>query len=140
MALNFDRSLEPHYGVAEKLSPRVARLLACNPSPFTFRGTGVYILGAGDQVAVIDPGPDLPAHVAALKQALDGRRVSHILVTHTHKDHSPAAQALKEWSGAPTYGFGPAIAKGEEGSWRGDESHDRLFTPDIRVTDGERLM
>ena len=88
------------------LSPLVARLLARNPGIFTFRGTGVYLIGT-DPVAVIDPGPDLPEHCAALERALRGRRVSHILVTHTHNDHSPAAAWLKEWSGARTYGFGP---------------------------------
>ncbi len=93
MALHFDRSLEPHYGMLERLSPLVARLLAPNPSPFTFRGTGVYIVGAGDQVAVIDPGPDLPEHIAALTTALRGKTVSHILVTHTHRDHSPPPRA-----------------------------------------------
>ena len=96
MAIQFDLSLEPQYGIAERLSPRIARLLAHNPSPFTFRGTGVYIIGAGGSVAVIDPGPDLPDHIAALKRALDGRKVSHILITHTHKDHSPAARPLKD--------------------------------------------
>ena len=134
MALEFDLSLAPVYGVEQRLSPRIARLLAPNPSAFTFRGTGVYIIGAGDSVAVIDPGPDLPEHVAALKRALDGRTVSHILITHTHKDHSPAAQPLKEWSGAPTYGFGPHVETNDV-----EEGGDRLFVPDIRVTDGQKI-
>jgi glyoxylase-like metal-dependent hydrolase (beta-lactamase superfamily II) len=81
---------------------------------------------------VIDPGPDLPEHVAALKQALEGRTLSHILITHTHKDHSPAAQPLKEWSGAPTYGFGPHAETNDV-----EEGGDRLFVPDIQVRDGE---
>ena len=132
MAIHFDLSLEPVYGVEQRLSQRIARLLAPNPSPFTFRGTGVYIVGAGDGVAVIDPGPDLPDHVAALKRALAGRTVSHILITHTHKDHSPAAQPLKEWSGAKTYGFGPHLETNDV-----EEGGDRLFVPDIRVTDGQ---
>jgi glyoxylase-like metal-dependent hydrolase (beta-lactamase superfamily II) len=134
MALQFDLSLEPHYGIAEHVSPRVARLLAPNPSPFTFRGTGVYVIGAGGSVAVIDPGPDLPEHVMALKHALDGRKVSHILITHTHKDHSPAAQPLKEWSGAPTFGFGSHVETNDV-----EEGGDRLFVPDIRVTDREKI-
>jgi glyoxylase-like metal-dependent hydrolase (beta-lactamase superfamily II) len=105
--LVFDRSLSARYGVAERLSPHIERVLAPNPGPFTFKGTGVYIVGGGKSVAVIDPGPDLPAHVAALSRALDGRTVSHILITHTHRDHSPAAAALKQATGARTFGFGP---------------------------------
>lgn len=131
MAIRFDRSLEPHYGVAERLSPRIQRLLAPNPGPFTFRGTGVHIVGGGAEVAVIDPGPDLSEHLQALKRALDGRRVSHILITHTHKDHSPAAGPLKAWSGAPTYGFGPHLQTDDV-----EEGGDRLFVPDVTVRDG----
>src|SRR5205814_10200707 len=103
--MNFDRSLSASPGVEMRLSPLVSRLLAPNPGPFTFKGTGVYFLGAGPAVAVIDPGPALPQHLEALKQALGSRRISHILVTHTHRDHSPAAAALKAWSGAMTYGL-----------------------------------
>ena len=135
MVLHFDRTLEAPYGVEGRLSPRIARLLAPNPGPFTFKGTGVYIVGAGETVAVIDPGPDLPDHIGALKHALAGRTVSHILVTHTHRDHSPAAAALKQWSGARTYAAGPhggAAGEVEEGA-------DRDFTPDIVVRDGEVL-
>src|SRR4051794_32855927 len=103
--MNFDRSLDVAPGVEVRLSPLVSRVLAPNPGPFTFKGTGVYIVGAGARVAVIDPGPALPGHVAALKQVLAPRQVSHILVTHTHRDHSPAAAALKIWSGAKIYGL-----------------------------------
>jgi glyoxylase-like metal-dependent hydrolase (beta-lactamase superfamily II) len=134
-ALNFDRSLEVVPGQAVVLSPLVTRVLAPNPGPFTFRGTGVYIIGAGDSVAVIDPGPDMAQHMAALKAVIGARRVSHILITHTHRDHSPAAQPLKEWSGAKTYGFGPhtaALGEVEEGA-------DRDFLPDIVVRDGDVL-
>ena len=136
MGLRFDRSLDAPYGEAVRLSPRTQRLLAPNPGPFTFKGTGVYIVGAGEQVAVIDPGPDLPGHVAALKGALNGRAVSHILDTHTHRDHSPAAAALKQWSGARTYAAGP------HGGAAGDveEGADRDFVPDILVRDGEALI
>jgi glyoxylase-like metal-dependent hydrolase (beta-lactamase superfamily II) len=134
MAIQFDLSLEAQYGVEQRLSRRVARLLAPNPSAFTFRGTGVYIVGARDSVAVIDPGPDLPEHVAALKRTLDGRKVSHILITHTHKDHSPAAQPLKEWSGAKTYAFGPHVETNDV-----EEGGDRLFMPDVRLRDGDEI-
>lgn len=136
MGLRFDRSLDAPYGEAVRLSPHTQRLLAPNPGPFTFKGTGVYIVGAGEQVAVIDPGPDLPGHVAALKDALNGRKVSHILVTHAHRDHSPAAAALRLWSGARTYAAGP------HGGAAGDveEGADRDFVPDILVRDGEALI
>src|SRR6266704_3633978 len=102
--INFLRDFA--YGVAETLSPLIRRVVARNPSPFTFKGTGTYIVGRGT-VAVIDPGPALPDHVEALLAALDGETVSHILVTHTHLDHSPAAAALQRATGAPTLGFGP---------------------------------
>ena len=131
--LSFDRTLDAGYGEAVRLSPLVARLLAPNPGPFTFRGTGVHMVGAGDSVAVIDPGPDMPGHVEALVRAIGTRRVSHILVTHTHRDHSPAAAALKAWSGARTYGFGPhGAAHGEV-----EEGADRDFVPDVTVRHGD---
>ncbi len=136
MALTFDRTLDAAYGESVPLSPLVQRLLAPNPSAFTFKGTGVHIVGAGDAVAVIDPGPAIPAHVAALQQALAGRKVSHILVTHTHNDHSPAAAALKAWSGARTYAAAPAPqAAAAEGAV--DEAHDHGFVPDVLVQDGD---
>jgi len=137
--MNFDRSLDVPPGLEVRLSPLVSRVLAPNPSPFTFKGTGVYIVGAGAQVAVIDPGPDLPNHIQALKRALGDRRISHILVTHTHRDHSPAAAALKAWSGAPVYGLplGSRTASPEEGMV--DEAHDHNFAPDITAQDGMRI-
>src|SRR6185369_16357391 len=88
MAIPFNRAFEPHYGEEVRVTPLISRIVANNPGPFTFRGTGVYIVGK-DEVAVIDPGPDMPEHVAALKRALAGRKITHILVTHTHSDHSP---------------------------------------------------
>jgi glyoxylase-like metal-dependent hydrolase (beta-lactamase superfamily II) len=138
--MNFDRSLDVPPGVKVRLSPLVSRILAPNPGPFTFRGTGVYLVGAGARVAVIDPGPALADHVESLKRALGPRQVSHILVTHTHRDHSPAAQALKAWSGAKTYGLPLAshpVAESEEAMV--DEAHDHDFVPDIRVQDGMRI-
>ena len=133
--MNFDRSLDVTPGVDVRLSPLVSRLLAPNPGPFTFKGTGVYILGAGRQVAVIDPGPALVDHVEALKRALEPRQVSHILVTHTHRDHSPAAAALKAWSGAKIFGANsPAAGKTAEDMV--DEAHDHDFVPDVTVQGG----
>jgi glyoxylase-like metal-dependent hydrolase (beta-lactamase superfamily II) len=139
--MNFDRSLDVPYGVEVRLSGRVARLLAPNPGPFTFKGTGVYFVGAGRSVAVIDPGPATPRHVEALKRALAARQISHILVTHTHRDHSPAAAALKAWSGAKTYGL-PLGSRNVPTSAREgmvDEAHDHDFVPDVAVQDGMRI-
>ncbi|MBV9045437.1 MAG: MBL fold metallo-hydrolase, partial [Alphaproteobacteria bacterium] len=90
MAIPFIKEFEPQYGELVRVSPLISRIVARNPGPFTFRGTGVYIVGH-DEVAVIDPGPVLPEHLEALKRALAGRRVTHTLVTHCHSDHSPAA-------------------------------------------------
>jgi glyoxylase-like metal-dependent hydrolase (beta-lactamase superfamily II) len=133
MSLRFNRTLDAPYGEAVRLSPRTQRLLAPNPGPFTFKGTGVYIVGAGEQVAVIDPGPDLPGHIAALKIAIGTRKVRHILITHTHRDHSPAAAALKQWSGAKTYAAGSHA----KGAGDVEEGADRDFAPDVLLRDGE---
>jgi len=138
MAIPFIRSFEAPYGEAVRVSPLITRVLADNPGPFTFKGTGVYIVGTSN-VAVIDPGPLLPDHVAALKRALEGKRVSHILVTHTHNDHSPAAEPLKEWSGAKTYAFGPHGSGHHEGGARVEEGGDQAFMPDVRLKDGEKI-
>ena len=86
VAIPFRRDFAFEYGVMETLTPRVRRLVARNPGPFTFHGTGTYVIGHGE-VAVIDAGPALPEHVEALMQALDGERITHLLVTHTHVDH-----------------------------------------------------
>ena len=138
MAIPFDRNFDIPYGESLKVSPLIHRVLARNPGPFTFKGTGVYIVGEKD-VAVIDPGPDIAEHIDALKRALSGKRVSHILVTHTHSDHSPAARPLKEWSGAPVYAFGPhGSGKAEEGI-KVEEGGDMAFAPDVGVRDGDVL-
>jgi glyoxylase-like metal-dependent hydrolase (beta-lactamase superfamily II) len=134
-SLHFDQSLPPLYGVAERLSPRIERLLASNPSPFTFRGTGVYLVGNGKEVAVIDPGPDQPQHFKALMAAIGPRKVSHILVTHTHRDHSPAAAALKKETGAKTYGYGPHATHDSQV----EEGGDRDFIPDVEIRDGDTI-
>jgi len=136
MAIPFIRTLDAPYEAATRLSPRIARLLTNNPGPFTFKGTGVYIVG-DKNVAVIDPGPLLPDHLDALKRALDGKTVSHILVTHTHCDHSPAAEPLKQWSGAKTYAYGPHGSGRTEDGVAMEEGGDTAFMPDIRVKDGD---
>ncbi len=102
----FTLDFDPRYGEMVQVSPLLRRMVCKNPSKFTFHGTGTYVIGSGD-VAVVDPGPRDKAHVEALLRALDGETVRHILVTHTHGDHSPAATALAEATGAPVLGFGP---------------------------------
>jgi glyoxylase-like metal-dependent hydrolase (beta-lactamase superfamily II) len=136
MAIPFIRTLETPYEASVQLSPLVSRVLAHNPGPFTFKGTGVYIVGKTD-VAVVDPGPIIPEHLDALKRALDGKRVTHILVTHTHNDHSPAAQPLKEWTGAQTYAYGPHGSGKAEDGVKVEEGGDMAFVPDVRVKDGD---
>jgi glyoxylase-like metal-dependent hydrolase (beta-lactamase superfamily II) len=97
------------HGEPQVLSPLIRRVVANNPGPFTYHGTCTYIIGRG-HVAVVDPGPNDPAHVNALLAALGPReRITHLVVTHTHTDHSPATRALRARTGAPTYGFGPQV-------------------------------
>src|SRR6476619_1665477 len=102
----FDKNLDLAPDVADEPMPGVRRIMANNPGPFTFKGTVSYIIGRG-QVAILDPGPDDAAHVAALLDAVRGETVTHIFVTHTHRDHSPAAAAVKAATGAKTYAEGP---------------------------------
>jgi glyoxylase-like metal-dependent hydrolase (beta-lactamase superfamily II) len=136
MAIAFDRSFDAPYETLVSVAPRIRRLLARNPSPFTFKGTGVTVLGT-KQVAVIDPGPGDTAHLAALREALKHETVTHILITHTHRDHSPAARALKEWTGAKTYGFGPHPRGKSESGVTVEEGGDSEFVPDIVLRDGD---
>ncbi len=122
------------YAALERLTPLIRRVTARNPSGFTFQGTGTYIIGDG-KVAVIDPGPMLDEHIEALKHLLDGEEVTHILITHTHMDHSPAAAPLKTHWGTKTYGFGPHGAGKPDESI--EEGGDMAFVPDVTVGDGE---
>lgn len=108
--LNTDH--EVPYGEAQQVSPLVRRVTANNPGKFTFRGTGTYIVGHG-KAAIIDPGPDDEAHIQALLHAVRGEEVTHILITHTHIDHSPATRIVKEATGATVYAFGPHPAEPE---------------------------
>ncbi len=136
MAIAFLHEPPPEYGVAQALSPLVRRIVAHNPSPFSYHGTGTYVIGRGN-VAVVDPGPELPGHVDALLRALPGERITHQLVTHTHNDHSPATRLLSERTGATTYGFGPHAeglhARGE----RVEAGGDLRFVPEVRLRHGE---
>jgi len=124
-------------GRIERLGPLVRRLLAPNPSPFTYSGTQTYVVGEGE-VAVIDPGPAIEAHVDALLAALAGERISAIVCTHTHRDHSPAARPLQAATGAPIVGCGP-LAMDDDGP-RADASFDSDYRPDRVVGDGETIV
>jgi glyoxylase-like metal-dependent hydrolase (beta-lactamase superfamily II) len=133
----FRRDFAFEYGRLEPVAPGIRRIVARNPGPFTFRGTGTYVVGEGE-VAVIDPGPDLAEHIEALLMDLAGEEVTHILVTHTHRDHSPAAAPVKQATGAPTYGFGPH-AGGRRGEAAVEEGGDWDFAPDVTVKDGDEI-
>jgi hydroxyacylglutathione hydrolase len=140
-APQFDLAFEPAYGRAVAVAPGIERITAPNPGPFTFHGTNSYIVGTSC-VAVIDPGPENEAHWQALTAALAGRRVTHIFVTHTHRDHSPLAHRLKAETGAPTVGEGPhrparPLRDGEINPFA--ESADSAFVPDIALRDGETI-
>lgn len=107
MAIQFNKDFTPVYGQVDQLSPLIRRVVAENPNPFTFTGTGVYLIGTGS-VAVIDPGPTLDEHIDAILAALDdGETISHVLVTHTHTDHTAGVPKLVAATGATTVGFGP---------------------------------
>jgi glyoxylase-like metal-dependent hydrolase (beta-lactamase superfamily II) len=166
MAIVHNTDFTPVYGAVERLSPRIRRVVAENPNPFTFTGTGVYLVGNGE-VAVIDPGPVVEAHLDALLGGLEpGERITHILVTHTHTDHTAAVPVLAERTGAPTYGFGPhgpiperdpletvtfdeyftaEEKEAVEKLWREmpeelkREGPDPDFVPDRAVVDGDRI-
>lgn len=141
-------------GLSELCEPLIRRVLAPNASPYTFTGTQTYIVGAGDEVAVIDPGPaDFGAggepspfkgadtngagHVDAILAAVGGARIAAILCTHTHRDHSPAAAPLKEATGAPIIGCAPLVLS-DDGP-RADSAFDRTYAPDRVLADGERI-
>lgn len=124
-------------GTAEQLEPLVRRVLAANPSAFTFTGTQTYLVGAGDNIAVIDPGPDEPDHLDALIAAIGPARVSAIICTHTHRDHSPAAAPLSALTGAPIIGCAPLVL--DDSGPRADASFDATYAPDRVLTDGEQL-
>jgi glyoxylase-like metal-dependent hydrolase (beta-lactamase superfamily II) len=135
----FDKSFDLPPGQVEEVMPGVRRLLCNNPGPFTFTGTLSYIVGRG-RVAIIDPGPLDEAHIAALLAAVRGETVTHIFVTHTHRDHSPAAAAIKAATGAPVLAQGPhrparPLNIGE--APRLDASNDTDFRPDHALADGE---
>ncbi|MBY3333982.1 MBL fold metallo-hydrolase [Rhizobium laguerreae] len=137
----FDLAFEPAYGQAVPVVSGVERVTVNNPGPFTFFGTNSYIVGSSS-VAVIDPGPEDEAHYQALMAALAGRAVTHIVVSHTHRDHSPLARRLQAATGAVTVGQGPhrparPLRDGEINPF--SESSDLSFVPDIVIGDGETI-
>lgn len=124
-------------GEVERVHPLVRRVLAANPSPFTYTGTQTYLIGSDDSVAVIDPGPDLAEHVDAILAATSGERIVAIACTHTHRDHSPASRALAAATGAPIIGCAP-LAIDDDGP-RADAAFDFDYAPDRVLADGERI-
>ena len=136
----FVRDLDFAYGRADQITPLIRRVIARNPSAFTFKGTGTYIVGRGS-VAVIDPGPDLDEHMSALEAALTGETVSHILVTHSHSDHCEAVPRFKQLSGAKSYAFlppretSPDVETPEDAQV--EEGVDKSFAPDVILKDGD---
>jgi len=139
-AIGFDRSMDFDYGVASEMAPGVRRLVARNPGPLTFKGTNTYLVGRRD-VAVIDPGPNDPIHRRAIIAAAGRGRITHILLTHTHRDHSAGIAALQAETGAITVGFtggderrAAAVKHAEARAFL-----ETGFTPNIRLDDGETL-
>ncbi|MFC5067171.1 MBL fold metallo-hydrolase [Flaviflagellibacter deserti] len=137
--LRFDRSHPGHYGASITLSPLVRRVVANNPGPFTFTGTVSHIVGRG-QVAVIDPGPDDPDHIAALLAATAGETITHIVVTHTHRDHTDGVEALRAVTGATVVGCAQhqaarPLLPGEANAL--DASADRGYRPDRILGEGD---
>jgi glyoxylase-like metal-dependent hydrolase (beta-lactamase superfamily II) len=135
----YDKSFDLAPDTVEQVMPGVRRILCNNPGPFTFKGTVSYIVGQG-RVAIIDPGPVDEPHIAALLDAVRGETVTHIIVTHTHRDHSPATARIKAATGAPTFGEGPhrparPLFVGE--APRQESSGDRDFHPDTALVDGD---
>lgn len=134
--IEFNKDFRCDYGTLERVSPMLRRIVAPNPGPFTFHGTGTFVVGSGE-VAVVDPGPDHPGHVDALLAALEKEQVTHIFATHTHKDHSPGCRLLQQATGAPTYGYGPHGLGRILHDETVEEGADLDFVPDVRVCGGD---
>lgn len=130
----FVRDFTPLYGQAERLTPRIRRVLANNPGPFTFAGTGTFLVGDADAVAVIDPGPADDAHLSVLLQAVEGQTVTHVLVTHGHADHLPLARPFAEAVGAPVLAH-PALSADQDLT-DGDRITGDGWTLDVLATPG----
>lgn len=135
MGIPYVRQLDLEYGRCDQVSPLIRRVICNNPGPFTYLGTGTYIVGR-DEVAVIDPGPDDPAHLEAILAAIPGERVTHIVITHHHSDHSPLAGPLKARTGATIYGCAVAHAQGDDAEVKMEAGHDLDFSPDVSLCEG----
>jgi len=125
-------------GLVETPEPLVRRVLAPNASPYTYTGTQTYLVGAEHEIAVIDPGPDQADHVDAIMAAIGDAKITAIMCTHTHRDHSPAAKPLAEKTGAPIVGCAPLVLD-VEGGPRSDEAFDDSYEPDRVLEDGEKM-
>lgn len=138
----FVRAFDFEYGRRDQVSPLIQRVICENPGPFTFTGTGTYIVGRPDDgaaVAVIDPGPVDAAHLEALLEAVAGRTVSQVLVTHTHRDHSPLARPFADRVGAPILAMRPPVQE-THASGALEEEEDQVFAPEVILTGGERIV
>ncbi|MHA6289259.1 MBL fold metallo-hydrolase [Maricaulis sp. CAU 1757] len=138
VTIPFVQQSEVEHGRCEQLTPLIRRVIADNPGPFTYTGTGVYIIGRGT-VAVIDPGPDTPRHAAALHAALGGETVSHVLVTHHHLDHCPLAHPLARQHGARVHARSPAATGPGQPAQAMEEGADPGFRADVELADGDSL-
>jgi len=141
VSIPYVRDFEFEYGRCDRVSPLIRRVIARNPGPFTFTGTGTYIVGSdapGGTVAVLDPGPPDDAHLAALLEAVRGQTVSHVLVSHTHRDHAPLARPFAEATGAVVLAARPphTLVHASGGTHEDDDDD---FHPDRVLTDGERI-
>ena len=139
--LPFRKEIHFEYGVPSLLAPGVRRIVANNPGPFTYKGTNTYLVGSGPEIALIDPGPEDDAHFSAIMQSVAGARITHVLITHTHRDHTAGLERLIAATDAKTCGFGRTAREREakRTSPSGGEFVDKDFTPDIRLCDGDRL-
>lgn len=135
----FVREMDFDYGEPQQVSPLIRRVVANNPGPFTYKGTGVYMIGKGE-IALIDPGPDTPDNLDMLMRAVGDERLTHIFVTHFHKDHSPAARLLAEQTGAKIYASEIALKHDPCEVVRLEAGDDTAFAPDIVIADGERFQ
>ena len=134
--MDYDPSQYPT-GLCEQMEPLVARVLAGNPSPYTYTGTQTYIVGNQTDRAIIDPGPAIDEHIDAIIAAVGDAKIIAIMCTHTHRDHSPAAAPLSARTGAPIIGCAPLVI--ESDLPRSDEAFDKSYAPDRILADGERI-
>ncbi len=139
--LPFRKEIDFAYGVPSELMPGIRRIVANNPSPFTYKGTNTYLLGQGSALALIDPGPTNDVHFDAIMKTAGDARITHVLITHTHRDHTDGLERVLTATGAKTCGFGRvAIDRGtKRTSPSGSEFVDRDFKPDVVLTDGARF-